>query len=895
MAVLLAWQGAAAPDGDERKAKWAERAETGRAQAPAGDAALSPEKAPALTPLPGGKAKEWVQERWEFGDDEDKYKNWDPEEENVYWRKTEEIDVDFMPPYVGAASTWGSRRELPLSTGGRFAVSSADGKTCILYGGAGAGEYAGTGVVCYAEDREGASWKVSRVKESGGFQARDVLDLCWTPKLTSGYICGATRITKTPTPKTPLFYYDGPVPTSNWVSATEYGSVPPRTVYDFTAVAPGPKGASAEVYLGYSGLSAGTAQVYYYREPRWNSLGRLTGAKDVHALCATDTGVLAGTGPGRIVYEWTGSKWNSRQVTGLNAGDVKDVVKIGNHYYAAAGNCLPGGKARLFRTKDLVQWQDVTPRAADVEELSEFVAVAEFGKDGAVAAVGDAFGRFYVSQNPAPANWAVVTADATAGVVGRDVVHVSEGSDFWGNFLGYEKDSSVYARKFRGFKTGGVLYSSVYDSYDKLIKYQTLEVAGAMASGGATFWLRADADVGKFETAVGGPGQPEWVKVTPGEPLPAELNNKRYVQYKVRLDVPDGKKFPPVVKRVRLAMDSTYSQVTGTSPANGTRGHNVDVPIRFIFTKKVDTKTIIHPENITLTGKERSYEWRGLSEIQDTTDFMVFHEPFEPYDEITVRLESIPRRMIFDYDAKFAPKEEKDEWEIDPDGDGERGGKYIFTFSVGSGGGDKEGPNVYDVTIQPNPTFGAKDVLIKAIADDAETGNSPIAAAEYSFGDSPAPAGEGQPMEGDFGVPKVEVRAVADISELSKGQKRIMVYVRALDMAGNWGDPTAAPIFIRPPDFLPAEYVYFYPNPCRDDEGYFHYLVTKDSEITVRVYDVRGRLVEEISATAQAYTGERGLRWDVSRVGADVYIFQFTARATTGEVATVTKKLAVLK
>ncbi|MEE9455755.1 MAG: hypothetical protein V3W11_01225, partial [bacterium] len=830
LAALFAWQGAAAPDGDERKAKWAERAETEPAQAPAGDAALSPEKAPAVTPLAGGKSKEWVQERWEEGNQKD----WDREKENVYWYNTGAIDLDFMPPYVGAASTWGSRRELPMSSASRFAVSSADGKTSILYGGAGAGAYAGTGVVCYAEDREGANWKVSPVKESGGFQAKDVVDLCWTPKLTSGYICSATRMPKTSTPKTPLFYYDGPVPTSSWVSAIEYGSVPPRTVYDFTSVAPGPKGASAEVYLGYSGLSVGTAQVYYYREPRWNSLGRLAGAKDVHALYATDTGVLAGTGPRRIVFEWTGSKWNPRQVTGLSGGDIKDIAKIGNYYYAAAGNCLPGGKARLFRTKDLVQWQDVTPRAAGVESLSEFVAVAEFGKDGAVAAVGDGFGRFYVSQNPAPANWGVVTADAAPGVVGRDVVHVSSGSDFWGNFLGYEKDSSVYARKFQGFKTDGVLYSSVYDSYDKLIKYQTLDVEGAMASGGATFWLRAAANIAEFETAQGGPGEPKWVRVSLGEPLPAELSNKRYIQYKVRLDVPDGKKFPPVVKRIRLAMDSTYSRVTGTSPANETRGHNVDVAIRFIFTKKVDTKTII-PENITLTGKERSYEWLDVYEIKGTTDFIVLHEPFEPYDEITVKLESIPRREILDADG----------WEIDPDGDGLTGGEYKFTFGVGAGGGgDKEGPNVYDVTIQPNPTFGAKDVIIQAIADDTGTGNSPVAAAEYSFGDSPAPAGEGQPMEGDFGVPKVEVQAVADISELSKGQKRLMVYVRALDLAGNWGDPTAAPIFIRPPDFLPAEYVYFYPNPCRDDEGYFHYLVTKDSEITVRVYDIRGRLIE---------------------------------------------------
>ncbi len=879
LAVLLAWQGAAAPDENARKAKWAERAKAGETRAPAGDAVSSAEKALVEYPLPAVRPKEWAQERW----DGPVSKNWDPQNEDSYWDKNDEIDLDFMPPYVGAASSWASRRELPLSAGGRFAVSSAGGKTCILYGGVGSGGYAGTGVVCYAEDREGANWKVSPVKDSGGFEAKGVADLCWTPKLTSGYICSAASIEKESTPKTPLFYYDGPVPASDWISATEYGSVPPRTVYDFTAVAPGPKAASAQVYLGYSGLNIGSAQVYYYREPRWNSLGRLSNARDVFALCTTDNGVLAGTGPRGIVYEWNGSTWASRQITGLTAGDVNDVVKIGDYYYAAVGDCLPGGKARLFRSKDFVQWQDVTPRLAGVEALSSFVALAEFGKDGAVVALAGNFEQVYVSRNPAPANWGVVSGDADAA--GRDAVHVSSGSDFWGNFFGYEKGGNIYARKFQGFKSGGVLYSSVYDSFDKLIQYRTLEVEGAMASGGVTFWLRSGADIGEFETPEGGPGQPEWVKVTPGQALPDQLSKKRYIQYKVRLDVPDGRRFPPVVKKVRLAMDSTYSKITGTSPARGTQGYTVDVPIRFIFSKKIDGSTV-NKENITLTGKKKpAYSWNG-GEVPGTTDYVVYHENFEPYDEITVRLESIPRREIRDADG----------WEIDPDGDGQPGGEYEFSFKVGSGGGETEGPRVYNLTVEPNPTFGAESIMITATADDTETGNSPIVAAEYSFGPSAAPAGQGTPMEGAFGIPKAEVWAEADISEISEGEKRLIVYVRALDSSGNWGDPTAAPIFIRPPEFMPAEYVYFYPNPCRGDGGHFHYFVTQDSDIKVRIFDIRGRLVDELETRAAAYSGERGLPWDVSRVGADVYIFQITARAlASGEVATVTKKLAVLK
>jgi hypothetical protein len=878
---LFVWQGAAAPEGDARKAKWAERLKTDEAKGRVDEAASTAEEARPVTSAPAGITKKWLQERW----DGQPQKSWNGKDS--YWYRTD-VDIEFMPPYIGAAYGWAARRELAMAEGSRFAVSSLATKTSILYGGVGTGENSDTGVVCYAEDREGANWKVSPVKERGGFAAEEVFDVCWTPKPQSGSIFTATRMGAVSTNKTPLFYQRGVVPTSTWDSVLESPLIPPRTVYEFSAVAPEPAGTSPEVYLGYSGASIGTGQLYNYREqpPLWKDIGKLAYARYVHSLCTTGTGFLAGTGPKGYVYEWiknTG-KLNPKRVGALADGDINDITKIGDYYYAAAGNCSPGDKARLFRTKDLAQWEDVTPRATGVSSLNGFVAVAAFGKDGAVAAVGDTFDRLYVSSYPAPANWGVIAGDA--GAVARDLAHVAAGSDFWGNFVAYKKEGSVYTRKFQGFKSGGVLYSSVYDSYDKLIQYTKLDVEGPMASGSAKFWLRAAHSEGDFKTAEGGPGEPAWVSVTPGQPLPIELDNKRFVQYKVQLDVPDAQKFPPVVKKAELAMLSTYSKVTGTTPANGTKGHNVDVPIKFIFSKDIRRETVTE-ENIIITGKNRTYRWYFDRYDENTCEYVVAHQDFEAYDDITVTLESIPRREILD----------KDGWDIDPDGDGEPLGKYQFTFSAGAGGGGEgEGPRVYNLTVKPNPTFGAVKIEITATADDTETGNSPIAAAEYSFGASPAPAGAGEPMEGDFGTPKTDVWAEADISEISKGEKRLTVYVRAMDKRGNWGDPTATPIFIRPPAFLPAEYVYFYPNPCRDEVGYFHYLVTQNSEISVRIYDIRGRLVEEIKATAAAYSGERGLRWDVSRVGADVYIFQFTARGlATGEVATVTKKLAVLK
>ncbi len=883
LCVLFILGSAAAPNDEARKIKLAEglRAKKAKARA-AGLASAAQDQFPASAP-DGGYEEAWEQSSW-AGPEQ---KQWN--DKSSYWGKTGDVDLAFMEPWIAPASSWAARRDLSLTAAKRFAVSSAGGRTCILCGGVGTSPYTDTGVVCYAEDREGASWKTSLVKDSGGFAAKEVFDLCWAPKSTSGYICAATRMPAQSTPKTPLFYHDGPVPTSSWNSASEAGSIPRRGIYAFSAIAPSPASANAEVYLGFEGSSEGDAEVYRFREPSdWELVGnrRLPEAKGVYSLHVIGTGVLAGTGPRALIYEWdkNAKTWNPRRVGTLGAGDVLDLAKVGDYVYAALGNCSPEPKARLFRAKDdYTRWEDVTPKGSAAGALKAFVAVDAFGKDGAVGALGDSFDQVFVSRAPGPAGWGLVGGD---GGSGKDLVHVTSGTDFWGNFVACEKNG-VYARKFQGFKNGGVLYSSVFDSRDKLVEYKKLEFEGALASGGARFWLRAASDYDALRTAGGGSGEPAWVEVSPGQPLPGELSAKRYVQYKVQLDVPDGQKFPPVVRKIRVVTYQTYGKVTGASPANNATNQKIDVPIKFVFSKDIDYETITR-DNLKIKGKDgEEYAWWRFQYDRDKCEYVANHEKFRSYDEVTVVLESIKDREILDYWGE----------EIDPDGDGEPGGIYKFSFKVGKdGGGETEGPKVYDVAVEPNPTYGAKEVKITATADDEETGGSNIVAAEYSFGRNPAPAGQGEPMEGDFGHhPKIEVSATADIGELVRGKERLMVYVRAKDVAGNWGDPTATPIFVRPPEFLPKEYVYFYPNPCRGDVGYFHYLVTKDSNVNVRVYDIRGRLVDEIEAEVKAFSGD-SLKWDISGVGADVYVFRLTARSRTdGEEASVTKKLAVLK
>ncbi len=891
LASLYVWRGAAAPGSGAANATWPGGLGTDRARGRIAGADAASENSRPVAAADGGYEIAWTQSRW----DGPAQKGWNGK--NSYWGKTAGIDLEFMPPWLSPASAWAAPRELLMASAGRLAVSSLGGKTAILCGGVGKGAQAGTGVVCYAEDRGGSSWKVSPVQDSEGFRSLSVTGLCWLRTATSGYVYASTFVQNQPQLKTPLFYQAGAVPTSPWVSVPpdENPRVPPIQLKGFSAAAAGPVPSEAEIYVGVTGNRIGEAEVYRRYPGGWQLLGgKLVEAAGVASLYGTDAGVLAGTEPMGMVYEWSKSeqRWYARRVGNLIAGGINDLAEVDGYIYAAAGGCSPGPEARLFRTKDYISWEDVTPTAAGSAALSAFVAVDEFGDEGAVAALGNNFNQVYVARYPGAGEWGVVKGD---GGVARDVVGVTSGTDFWGNFVAYEKGGLVYARKFAGFKSGGELYSAVYDAEDKLVRYQKLEFEGAMASGGAKFWLRAADEYDAFKTPDGSQaGEPAWYAVTPGQPLPAELDKKRFAQYRVRLDVPNGLKFPPVVKKVSLTMFSPYGKVVETYPANKAENQTVGVPITFWFSKAVKPETI-KKENVVIKGKKRQYNWPKWYYRESDFGFTIFHDEFEVNDEITVTLESTAARKVLDSRG----------YQIDPDGDGQPGGRYEFSFTVGSGGGpsvgapfegEREGPVVYDVTIEPNPTYGETKVRITATADDTKRGNSNVAAAEFSVGREPAAPGQGEPMEGEFKSPKVTVFAETDISGEPGRETRLIVYVRAQDEFGNWGDATAAPIFVRPPEFLPKEYVYFYPNPCRDETGYFHYLVTRDSEISVRVFDMRGRLVDEINSYAQAYSGKRGLPWDVSDVGADVYLFTLTARAVaTGEVATVTKKLAVLK
>ena len=104
---------------------------------------------------------------------------------------------------------------------------------------------------------------------------------------------------------------------------------------------------------------------------------------------------------------------------------------------------------------------------------------------------------------------------------------------------------------------------------------------------------------------------------------------------------------------------------------------------------------------------------------------------------------------------------------------------------------DKEGPTARIIDLIPNPTSGAKSVILKVEIDDSKAGNSPIVAAEY-FIDKAGDYGSGTPLKASderFDSPIEMAEAEIDVSKLNPGKH--MIFVRGKDAGGNWGDFTS--------------------------------------------------------------------------------------------------------
>ncbi len=97
-------------------------------------------------------------------------------------------------------------------------------------------------------------------------------------------------------------------------------------------------------------------------------------------------------------------------------------------------------------------------------------------------------------------------------------------------------------------------------------------------------------------------------------------------------------------------------------------------------------------------------------------------------------------------------------------------------------------------------------------------------------------------------------------------------------------------------EFLPKDRAYNWPNPVDKAHGFLthiRYYVASDATVVIKVFDLAGELVAELSGPGQAGI-DNEVTWDVSGVQSGVYLAHIDARGTGGSGSAVIK-IAVVK
>lgn len=232
--------------------------------------------------------------------------------------------------------------------------------------------------------------------------------------------------------------------------------------------------------------------------------------------------------------------------------------------------------------------------------------------------------------------------------------------------------------------------------------------------------------------------------------------------------------------------------------------------------------------------------------------------------------------------------------------DGEPGlsgsGASERSFTIARPGGDILGPVVLagSVRIDPNPAYTLDPAELIASVTDEHTGNSSIAAAEWSKGSSPAAPGTGAPMGGTFGERSGDLTITLAGAELNSPATTL--WVRARDAAGNWGEARSLTVRVHgssaPP---PARFAFFEsrPNPFKDVTA-LRYELPAATPVQIEVFDLSGRRLRTLIDRTES-AGRHEALWDGTdeagnTAASGVYFYRFRA----GEFV-ASRKLVLLK
>jgi len=206
-------------------------------------------------------------------------------------------------------------------------------------------------------------------------------------------------------------------------------------------------------------------------------------------------------------------------------------------------------------------------------------------------------------------------------------------------------------------------------------------------------------------------------------------------------------------------------------------------------------------------------------------------------------------------------------------------------FTINVDGGDVVGPVVVSGSIaaSTNPVVRGVDMTLSATVTDALTGGAAVDSAEWSFGPSPAVAGNGWPMGGTFGTVSVNASLLIDTDPFILGTHKI--WVRGRDAHGNWGAAGSLELLVNGTGTtdvgggVPA--IAFLgqnaPNPAAGPTT-IAFGLPRAGAVSLDVFDTQGRLVKRLADGAFP-AGVHQLRWDGrdqtgARLGAGLYFYR---------------------
>jgi hypothetical protein len=209
-------------------------------------------------------------------------------------------------------------------------------------------------------------------------------------------------------------------------------------------------------------------------------------------------------------------------------------------------------------------------------------------------------------------------------------------------------------------------------------------------------------------------------------------------------------------------------------------------------------------------------------------------------------------------------------------------------FTLARSGGDTRGPVAVagSAHVTPEPVRADSSATLLASFSDASLGDSPVTAAEYSTGASPAAAGHGTAMT--IGTPAVTADASVALAAGTFSVGQSTLWLRGKDQAGNWGSATALNVTVNSAgvvaigdaphvDFLAAPS----PNPFRGSV-LLRFGLARSGAVQIGLYDLRGRLVRTLTSGVLD-PGVHTARLDGGneKLAAGVYFLRMTTPTST--------------